>query len=399
MREEAPQVHPCLPVRPRQEEGDRAVLSPSAPRSPGPARPPPGSPLKPTAPAPSPGPAAPLHPAASLSACRRVSAPSLTPCSRLSPGPGGRCPRRGRPLRRPEPTWCCCRCCPAASASPPSPAAGGTGGRGEREEAAGVAQPPPPQARRAAVSRERRGHAPSSRRQPGAGGTTAGGMGGREEGSTGKGRGRARSRAGEEHGRFPAGRRSRSGSGRSAALPPGEGGRHASRVCVCSPRGTWALPRGTPAHTCGAERSTPRRKGGGGRDAGSKATTPMAPLLLSPRSPRHLVRPAARHAGTAGRQRGPGAGAVGGRRGRGVGAVVARPLSAAARSARLHPSWSRARERGEEGTPSFHFGTNRIVLSRPTGPQAPAAGICGERWKRSPVSGGPLGRTKPIAAI
>lgn len=234
---------------------------------------------------------------------------------------------------------------------------------------------------------------------PARGGRDHGGGWEGEEGSTGKGRGRAWSRAGEEHGRFPAGRRSRSGSGRSTALPPGEGGRHASRVCVCPPRGTWALPRGTPTHTCGAERSTPRRKGGGGRDAGSKATTPMAPLLPSPRSPRHLVRPAARHAGTAGRQRGPGAGVVGGRRGRGAGAVAARPLSVAARSARLHPSWSRARERGEEGTPSFHFGTNRTVLLRPTGPQAPAAGVCGERWKCSPVSGGLLGRTKPIAAI
>lgn len=114
----------------------------------------------------------------------------------------------------------------------------------------------------------------------------------------------------------PAGRRSRSRSGRSAALPPREGSRHASSVGSPAPHYVGS-PLAIPTHTCGAERSTPKRKrgSGGAEAAGIPVAKPPSEALpvrraishptalplpssrpergRARRPPRHLVRPAA----------------------------------------------------------------------------------------------------------
>lgn len=253
---EAPQVHPCLPLRPRQEEGDPGAL--------GAARPGPPAPLA-SAPAPQP--------------LSRPSPPAPAPTTLSSRRPP---PARTRPPPRPHSPLVVgfhpdlvgavpAESAPSATRSrhgavaaavplcrhPPLPAAGGPargGGRATGPGGGGGGRAA------AAVPRARRGPAPSSRRQPRAGGTTPS-----ERGvSTGMGRG-ARSRAAGDHGRCPTGRRRRSGSSRSPAVPPGEGGRHASSVCVCSPPARYV---DSSPHTP-AERNAPRR-GGRGEAAGRK---------------------------------------------------------------------------------------------------------------------------------
>lgn len=119
---------------------------------------------------------------------------------------------------------------------PPPPSPPPAAAEGERE-AAGVAQPLPPSLERAAAP------PPPHGASPGRVGTTRDGEG------TAPGRERARSRAGRRRTGaripLPPGRRSRSGSGRSAAPPLGEGGRDASRVLLSpAPRAMWALPAG-----------------------------------------------------------------------------------------------------------------------------------------------------------
>lgn len=130
----------------------------------------------------------------------------------------------------------------------------------------------------------------------------------------------------------PAERRSRSGSSRSAALPPREGSRHASSVGSPAPHYVGS-PLAIPTHTCGAERSTPKRKRGSGgteaagipvaklpeRGAASQAghkppDGPSAPFpapgagarteASSPLGAARGGQAAARHAGTAGRRLG-----------------------------------------------------------------------------------------------
>lgn len=186
---------------------------------------------------------------------------------------------------------------------PPPPSPPPAAAEGERE-AAGVAQPLPPSLERAAAP------PPPHGASPGRVGTTRDGEG------TAPGRERARSRAGRRRTGaripLPPGRRSRSGSGRSAAPPLGEGGRDASRVLLSpAPRAMWALPAGLLRS--GTLHAVKRKGGGGGEAAAIPVAKPPQrlapgqagqkpprwPLFSSPRSPRRLVRPAARHAGIA----------------------------------------------------------------------------------------------------
>lgn len=199
---------------------------------------------------------------------------------------------------------------------PPPPSPPPAAAEGERE-AAGVAQPLPPSLERAAAP------PPPHGASPGRVGTTRDGEG------TAPGRGRARSRAGRRRTGaripLPPGRRSRSGSGRSAAPPLGEGGRDASRVLLSpAPRAMWALPAGLLRS--GTLHAVKRKGGGGGRGSrdprreaaaaarsrsGGPEAAPMAPLLF-PALPPPLgtARREARW-DRLGVQRGPGAGPAG----------------------------------------------------------------------------------------
>lgn len=185
---------------------------------------------------------------------------------------------------------------------PPPPVSSSGGGGGRAGGGGG-------RAAAAAVPRARRGPAPSSRRQPGAGWNHAG----RGGDSTGKGEsaepcGTAQDGSTDS----PPARKAEPLRERPVGSSAARGRRARRLACSPLPRPARYVgsPRGTPA-----ERNAPRRKAeGGGEEAAAIPVAkppqrlapgqagqkpPRWPLFSSPRSPRRLVRPAARHAGIA----------------------------------------------------------------------------------------------------